>query len=883
MKNKFSSSQKNAFDTYPNILANQSDQDHSTESDKESDAVGLNGSGDIDVSTGNGAELQTKINKKQLAGINDPVATPDFLRLHQEKEQHILDILSTSPVMIHGNDLHMFPQRHPNGPNKPTHASNLRLLPTMNEAHNPHVNSQFCGNVPMPSDSRGKSIDYFEDLTHGFAAIDSLASTRAFSQPSSSNFPSVEVSNRSFSFMPQSSIISISGQALQNQPYYHLSPMGFRVSDRRQTVGVLGERCMDGEFYGLPLNSRGELIQVSSSGRVGVDHMKKSTMLSFSSSSYQQNSVMSGSFSGFASEKHPNEQGVPNGRLDLLPIQKKHNVHLPPQFSVAGLPNTGRLDAHSLNPDRGCSSSVYPFDSNLSSTNISLNQCRQYIQSQNENQMAHMKKNSDNMSLKTVLPTMRLMGKDVAVGRSNTEMQSFEDGNIWMDKEIIQEHRPSSNDLGRSLLKRQIQQERILCPALEKSKETLHLPLEFESNQASQSNFQMKAQEFRASHPFYNWKTSSAFQNGDLTVEPNSSSSELHPTAHPFSLDMLYKGANLQDYLISGAENAGISSQVPVMSTLLNTRPHMGCRPTELNYQQNLPNARKSAFDFPFLHPDYNEHNQSSSFPTSSKNLPPWSVHASPLQVKTGDMASKNFSDVGCTHHPSCTSGTNFLTPLYHSSVVSDPHSSVISGPPLRSSLGSVLFIEPPGFPFSTGVHSNSSIDMSYRDKIIIQERMKSNSLGVKVPDHCQKIKKRPAAISSGSLRPTKMPNLMQEDLSAVTELTRETSSSEIWQNIAAYEARSKGDKGIGLGCCSYEAQKNGLGTSSDSDFSKADTLTKPGPMKLTAGAKHILKPSQKMDHDNSRLIHSTIPFPGATDCESFLDSQRKSTMIYRF
>lgn len=72
---------------------------------------------------------------------------------------------------------------------------------------------------------------------------------------------------------------------------------------------------------------------------------------------------------------------------------------------------------------------------------------------------------------------------------------------------------------------------------------------------------------------------------------------------------------------------------------------------------------------------------------------------------------------------------------------------------------------------------------------------------------------------------------MIHEDSSAVAELTREESSSEI---------------------C----------------------------FKLTAGAKHIMKPSGNKDQDNSRLIHPTIPFAAVTDWESFLDSQKKSTMI---
>lgn len=672
-KKNLSSNVQNVSNTYPDF-ASQLQQDHSTENDKQSASVRVNGIGDVSVSTGNGAVFHTTINKKQLPGIHDSVTMPDFLSPYQGKEQHISDRSPSSQAIIHDNNLHMFSQGYQNvPPHNPTYAGILRLLPTVDEVQDYHVNSQLCGNVSTASNLRGKSVDYFKDRTHGYAAGDLLGGTRAFSQPSSSDFASIDCPNMSVSFMPQSSIKSINAQTSQYRPYFHLSPTECMGSDYKERVGALSERCIDEEFYGLPLNSHGELMQMSSSGKVGFEWLKKSTLIS-STRSYPHNSVPPRSLGDSVIEKRPTEQAVARVPLNLLHTQKIHDVQIPARFGVNELPNTGRPDVHFSNS------------------------WTQYGQDHKGTQTIHLKENSDNIALKTVRPTMRLMGKNVAIGRSDTEMQGFEDGKIWMDKDIIQECHPT-NILGNSLHKRHIQQDRVLCPSFGKSEETLHYPVETENNQASQRSFWVKVPESR-SHPYVNWKSNAAFRNGDLSVNRIAASSQMHPSTCPYSpLDMLYKEANLQESIISGAETVSISSHLPVLSSSLETRPCMSWIPAKINCQQNLPHARKSVFGFPFLHPDCNEHVQSSSFASSSRNPPPGPLHA-PIQVKPATMLSQATTDVGDKHYHCTTAGTNFFTAPHHPSVVSHPHSSMVSNPHMKSSPGSAVFVQPPFFPF---------------------------------------------------------------------------------------------------------------------------------------------------------------------------------------
>ncbi|XP_020527992.1 uncharacterized protein LOC18442408 [Amborella trichopoda] len=57
---------------------------------------------------------------------------------------------------------------------------------------------------------------------------------------------------------------------------------------------------------------------------------------------------------------------------------------------------------------------------------------------------------------------------------------------------------------------------------------------------------------------------------------------------------------------------------------------------------------------------------------------------------------------------------------------------------------------------------------------------------------------------------------------------------------------------------------------------------SRTGPVKLSAGAKHILKPRQSAYHDHSRPTHCTIPFVVEAGPRRDLETQNKTAKIYR-
>ncbi|PQQ13733.1 uncharacterized protein Pyn_07174 [Prunus yedoensis var. nudiflora] len=344
-----------------------------------------------------------------------------------------------------------------------------------------------------------------------------------------------------------------------------------------------------------------------------------------------------------AYNKHFVERELPNDQLNLFPMQnyvkENFNSHFPDRLGVTYLDSTQRADIHQLDFESSRSShSFHPLDSGLNLMNISTSGCRQFDQVQNQKTVGMIPKdNSGHTSSNMNQPTMRLMGKDVAIGKSSREIQGFEDGKVWTDKEIMQ-----------SIV---LQQSCLPDTASGKLKETVAHP------------------EYRFPHPYHNWQSNSNFQNGSLTADRSPSSNLIHFAQLPTSPAMFNRAPNFQEAFISGAESLQFGSQLPVFSAPQNTCGHGVLRPAELNYKQNPPHFTKSAFGFPFLNPECRENVQSPWFQSSSKGLPPWLLHAT-LQGKPPNTASQSYPDVIRKNHHHIMPRSDILTTpfMHHSS-----------------------------------------------------------------------------------------------------------------------------------------------------------------------------------------------------------------------
>ncbi|CAB4273886.1 unnamed protein product [Prunus armeniaca] len=912
-KNGLSSFQHNTVGNLSSdIFVSSSEKDQSADSNKEAAPMEVDRrENHVSIGTDNGTEACSIIGRKELPKISDHADIPNFLRphiTHQEKVKHLPDkSVPASRAATEDNNLSMFGQGYPIASHKPAYAGIPRLISALEE---PHINTHGVA-VSRAFGSSGTMIDHIAHPIHGVAAMSSRENAGAFPEPFSSSFTFNEIARGGIPFPSESEIDKFSDHGLHRQslcPPMNLMGASYPFPEWKQRAGSFRERCLDEDFIGLPLNSHGELIQLSPTGRSGFNQLRKlDTIAGTSSSLPVQNFTQLMSTSSLpahnfthrtsmedsltAYKKHFVEKELPNDQLNLFPMQnyvkENFNSHFPDRLGVTYLDSTQRAGIHQLDFESSRSSySFHPLDSGLNLMNISTSGCRQFDQVQNQKTVGMIPMdNSGHTSSNMNQPTMRLMGKDVAIGKSSREIQGFEDGKVWTDKEIIAEHCPSSTALHSSSLNKNFQQSWLPDTASGKLKETVAQSSEIHSEHASLQNFLMKAPEYRFPHPYHNWQSNSDFQNGSLTTDRSPSSNLIHFAQLPTSPAMFNRAPNFPEAFISGAESLQFGSQLPVFSAPQTTCGHGVLRPAEFNYKQNPPHFTKSAFDFPFLNPECRENVQSPWFQSSSKGLPPWLLHAT-LQGKPPNTASQSFPDVGRkNHHHIMPRSDIFTAPfMHHSSEFSYPcnlmtyHSQVMSSPsPATTFL-------PPHAPANTGGNQKamSAINMGYRNRTNVKDRLKSKDFGIKDPYPCKKTK-RLAVKAVDSTIPPNMFNLeMQEKLSAVAGSSRGNFFSEMQSTSRALDVDLSRTKASDLGCSLHEIQEDGFG-SFGIESSKVDGMVKSGPIKLCAGAKHILKPTQNVDQDISRPIHSTIPFVAVPNGCREPEPQKKSTKIYRF
>ncbi|XVF58545.1 hypothetical protein PTKIN_Ptkin07bG0074900 [Pterospermum kingtungense] len=853
---------------------------------------------DVSFSTENGIMAQATFKEQQLLDFHHNVDIPKFLRpriMEQEKATHFSDrSLAPGQVALDAGSLLVPNQGYQSVFYSPPYTGVPRPVSSLN-IQNPFENSQVCARVSTASNYRSLFVDYFGDHIQE-VAISSKANPRVSSQPSLSGFALSKNANNSAPFTSQFALDNVPGHALSHQPLYCLSPVELRgrlspVPEWKQKTVAFQEKYRDEEFFGLPLNSQGELVQANSSGKGGFGQLKKWSPVSGSSNSINSpvlprsiddHSIMKG--------KHFIESALPNNLLSLFPAQNhmKENTTVPSlaRLGTTELQGHRKEDGYNLNSDRRCNCSIYSMDSDLNSMNVSFSGCRQYDQFQNQKDkgITLANKNADNMLLNSPRPTMRLMGKDVTICRSSNERQEFADGKIWTDKEIIKEHYPQSTALQNSYLDGHFRQDWLLDPASGKLKETPVERFEIESP-TFPSNVLTRPIEPNFFQPFLNWQENSEFLNSSLAMardpNPNSHNFACPPASH----GIFDKGADIQEPFISRNETLRINSGRPAASTSQRNYQNVTGNCVELQNKQSLLNAGKSSFNFPFFHPDHVEHVQPSWFQGSSKSLIPWLFQAT-QQVKAPSTPSQPIPQVS-GRRQLCTAQTSLLTDhvVPGLPVVSYDHNPMISSSLMESSVGHPSIAHCPLIPQVPGIKPTSSVNTSHRNRSNCKDRMKSKCVNNQDPDFRQKSRKRSEANDDYPMKLMKVPNVgIQNESRAAIRLTREKLIEDIQHSRAgSLEVEPERNERSVVGWIPDESQCNEFGHSAVIDSSKVDGVTRAGPIKLIPGVKHILKPSQIVDQDNSRLIHSTIPFASLTDCGSILEAQKKSTKIYRF
>ncbi|KAJ1441402.1 hypothetical protein SESBI_01548 [Sesbania bispinosa] len=863
---------KNSFETVfklsSDVLASSFGKEQSSGSDEGTALEASRNDDNITINIDKRKEVCPIVESKQFSNALEQVAAQNFLKpcTNQEKSKNFIEKSeSLSKVAFCDNNLHRFDRGNMTTLHFSPYADISRPLSAFQAGQFTGINTKVSESEALSS--TGKVIDHLEDPNSQFAAVNSNANLRTYLEPSSSCSTSYNKGNERPDF-PLHTCGDNEGQALGSRMWSDM--FSADMIDKSFLLpgwgkGSVRNNCMEHNFFGLPLNSHGELINFSSNGKVGMNQPVTSCTSRSSVSGLPVNNVLHQSSQEFFSfsERHVVQK--------TLQDQVYPCAHYPARLGVTELHGKERADIYQHNSDRCSNNYVQPLDSELNLMRNPFIEQNKWDKMPNHKGygMVPPKENSGLISPSSSQPTMRLMGKDVPIGRSSKEEQQFVGGDTRVDEESRRRHCSEDATKDNSLLGRCSKQDWLSGSRLQISTENLLHSEKFQSNQTLQSTLLMKGPDSE----FLNLRSNHVSQNGSLGVCTNARSNLHHITQAPTSCAIYNKAPDsLPEHLIVGAKPQGLSFQSQVLPTCNFNQPSSSNG--ELNDRKKYHHITNSALEFPILQSVVEKQAKTSAFKKSYRSLPPW-LSGPTHERLPGTSSSNSF--------PQNTWGHNFTAlSVNHPAEVLYPPNSVTSHCPRKALLCPSSIIQLPHVPVTPLAKPPSAINSGCRNIIKVTDKVKDD---MTTNDYhpCTNSRKRPAANLVDLTKPNKLPNIeVQENLSRMTGLARETSSANLQGNTRVVEldlrvgARSK--------CCQNNAAQNlnpriNLGF----DSFDQDGMVTLGPVKLSPGAKHILKPSQNSDQDNSRPIHSVIPIAATTDRGRDLELQRKLTKVYRF
>ncbi|KAK4278983.1 hypothetical protein QN277_016751 [Acacia crassicarpa] len=486
---------------------------------------------------------------------------------NSEKKRHLLEKFeSLTELASDDNDnLNLFDRGNTTALHCSSQSSISRSLSTHQETR--------VGDSGVYS-SPGKFMDYHGDSTHQVSATDSDASTRTFMQPSPS-YHTLYSQGSERSLFPSQTC----GDNSQTLGY---RPLSYMFSANSST---------DENLFGLPLNSQGELINFSSCTKVGMNQSETSSMLKSSSSRLLfDNIAYRSSHENLSMNESHYVQKTSQDSINKFP-------HYPARLGVTELHSSGRAGIHQFNTYRGSNQFVYPLDSDLKPMRHLFAEQNQHDQVQNHkrNEMIPLKKGSDLSSQSPSQPTMRLMGKDVPIGRSIKEVQvhKFEE-DVWAEQQYGSTRRNSSGDaaLGNSFLDTCSKQD--------------HL---------SASPFPHQS--------FLDLQTNHVPQNGNRGFNKTASCYFSHPLttdSHPSGSSFNMAPQDSPEQSVSGPKFQGLGSHFATC----NYSQHACQTNGDLYNRRKLPLVTKPVFEFPLVNTTFGEQAEASFFQSCNRSSQPW-------------------------------------------------------------------------------------------------------------------------------------------------------------------------------------------------------------------------------------------------------------------
>lgn len=272
--------------------------------------------------------------------------------------------------------------------------------------------------------------------------------------------------------------------------------------------------------------------------------------------------------------------------------------------------------------------------------------------------------------------------------------------------------------------------------------------------------------------------------------------------------------------------------------------------PTAKN-NQNRPHAPISAIRFPFLHPDLDE-----------QSISPWSQRSvkQRIDIKEKEILLSSSQSCNLSHnHPYMNPGTSHRT----DSSERDEFRVFFPMPSVSTSQKSVA---PSSLPYYPGI----LMQKRYGNQNKFKERTKS-TIG-------KGSKSQLTALSTVPFKHFKMPALGSHEYTKCA--VRKPTSRASFLDSDAFGSYPAMDKSRFVMCGEYEADKDER-TISRWMGSHVDTAG-AGPVKLSGGAKHILKAYKQKDQSSSTSIDQEISLSASNMDFRFPESEN-SAKIYRF
>ncbi|KAF9620633.1 hypothetical protein IFM89_013659 [Coptis chinensis] len=838
------------------------------------ETIETNGSTNDVVNVMRGAGVQSMNEKEFLEDIDCRIIPPMFGSSNRQCRDRGKGLSDESVRLDWAfqseEEFHLLSHTDPTSSYGPSYTGIPRAFRTPKATFNPIVDTEVGRYTEKGPDAR--------DLCDISAVPRQRSAAMSFTTnvQSLTSSPQVRQVDRRHPFLSQNASPYLDRRDLHYQPYTQPSPKDLL---KQKKVDVYGD---DDDFIGLPLNSQGELIKFHSSGQGGLNQLKKQTMMG-ASSKFPAHNFMGANSSSDCSEINEScnrETTLQSDELIFFPdVNYLMKPHMPSRLGITEFQGTGGAVPWK-DSIMGKHQSVHQSGLDLNRMNPSSCACSQYSQthSQSEKEKITWAENLHHSFLPSKQTTMRLMGKDVTVGRNYNEDSN--DGKAWTDKNVVREHYPTmvieNSSPSRS---RNYEVEAISkASSAGKSEEPRIQSLGSQGNPTRSSLMQMRGVDPKLGHAYRQWWQNSIPQSCvPLTMDDRSV--QMHPLFCPLpSEELRCKTMIMPGTCTYGTESSHFSSQIR-MPTSSQYPCQCMCLSSARLLSNQGPACSAAGFQFPFVSQICGECVQPSWTESSSKGLPHWMFNAT--KEKESPFTSSQYGTCAL-NHPYSTSRSAISSPCC-TSMISQPTYHL----PHRQNSFAASLVQRPLLPVPPELRPNSSSNSSYRNGFHLKDKMKLPIFWHRGLDHVKRTRKRPADKIGASVKRSKKPNLeMTVESSTVIDLEKEVNLSESsFCNTGSPELDANTPNGRDVEQSVLENNKQvGLRPSAgDNNTINVEGTERPGPVKLTAGAKHILKPNPHTDQDNSKLLHSTIPFGSMITSAKVSNLQKKTSKIYRF